>query len=171
MKDSMKMLMWLVVCGLVTVGLSLTLWAQVKGGLAAQRVVRVVDGDTVVLNRSGKLVTCRLIGVSAPETHHPTKPPEPYGKEAEEYLRWWLEGKTVRVDYEYEATSPYRQDRYKRLLVYLWADKGKQLVNLELVKRGYARFESEYRTRYRKDFKAAEAEAKSLGMGLWGIPQ
>ena len=113
----MKLLTWPVVCGLVFIGISMTVWAQVKGQLATQRVTRVVDGDTVVLNRGGKLVTCRLIGVAAPETHHPSKPPEPYGKEAEEYLRSWLEGKTVRVDYEYSSDSSYRHDRYQRLLV------------------------------------------------------
>lgn len=137
--------------------------------MAAQRVTKVIDGDTVVLNRSGKMVTCRLIGVNTPETHHPRVKDEPYGKEAEEYLRWWLEGKVVRVSYEYPNGSPYQRDRYGRLLVYLWADKGRQLVNVELVRKGFGRFESGYRTQYRTQFKAAEAEARSYRMGLWGL--
>lgn len=155
----------------LAVGFLLALAAQkVYGaGLAYNRVVKVVDGDTVILNRSGKHVTCRLIGLNTPETVHPGMVPQPYGKEASDYLKWWIEGKTVRVDYEYPQGDRKRYDRYDRLLVYLWADKGRQLVNLEMVKRGYGRFESGYRTKYRDDFKAAELEAKSLGMGLWGL--
>jgi len=42
-------------------------------------VVRVVDGDTLVLENKERV---RLIGVDTPETKHPRKPVEYYGKEA-----------------------------------------------------------------------------------------
>src|SRR3954454_22705575 len=37
------------------------------------RVVRVVDGDTVVVMLDGRPTTIRLIGVDTPETVHPSK--------------------------------------------------------------------------------------------------
>ena len=40
---------------------------------------RVIDGDTIVLSNGEKV---RLIGVNTPETKHPQKPVEYYGKEA-----------------------------------------------------------------------------------------
>ena len=48
----------------------------------AHEVVRIVDGDTVVLLLDGKSTTVRLIGVDTPETVHRQKPVEAYGKEA-----------------------------------------------------------------------------------------
>jgi len=40
---------------------------------------RVIDGDNIILN-NGEIV--RLIGVDTPETKHPRKPVEYYGKGA-----------------------------------------------------------------------------------------
>jgi len=43
------------------------------------RCTKVIDGDTIVLSNGE---TVRLIGVDTPETKHPSKPVEYYGKEA-----------------------------------------------------------------------------------------
>lgn len=51
-------------------------------GDTAYKVVRVVDGDTVKIDYNGKATNVRLIGVDTPETGHPSKPVEVYGKEA-----------------------------------------------------------------------------------------
>ena len=57
-----------------------------KGNLSVENqrqrftVVRVVDGDTVKLNTGEKL---RYIGIDTPETKHPKKPVEYFGKEAQ----------------------------------------------------------------------------------------
>ena len=60
-------------------------------------VERVVDGDTLVL-ASGERV--RLIGVDTPETQHPKKPVERFGKDASEFTRHMVEGKRVRLELE-----------------------------------------------------------------------
>jgi micrococcal nuclease len=48
----------------------------------AYKVLRVIDGDTVVLLLDGKQTSVLLIGVDTPETVHPSKPVEFFGKEA-----------------------------------------------------------------------------------------
>ena len=55
--------------------------------LTAYPVSRVIDGDTVELLIDGSLVKVRLIGVDTPETVHPSKPVERYGKEASAFTR------------------------------------------------------------------------------------
>jgi endonuclease YncB( thermonuclease family) len=50
------------------------------------QVLRVVDGETGVVQRNGKGTTVRLIGVDAPETVHLSKPVPFYGKEAGRFL-------------------------------------------------------------------------------------
>ena len=47
-------------------------------------VVRVVDGDTIILDGKEKV---RLIGVDTPETKHPQKPVQYYGKEASTFTK------------------------------------------------------------------------------------
>src|SRR4030042_4772105 len=47
------------------------------------RLTRVLDGDTIVLDNGE---TVRLIGVDAPETHHPELPVQRFGEESAGFL-------------------------------------------------------------------------------------
>ncbi len=65
------------------------------------QVVRVIDGDTIqVCCVFGDRVKVRYIGVDTPETHHPMRGVEPYGKEAAEANRKLVDGKTVRLEFD-----------------------------------------------------------------------
>ena len=50
-------------------------------------VIRVVDGDTLLVEFSGTEERVRLIGVDTPETVHPNKPVEHFGKEASAFTK------------------------------------------------------------------------------------
>lgn len=132
--------------------------------LAAQEpsfygLVRVVDGDTVVLESVG---TVRLIGIDTPETVDPRKPVEYFGREASEHLRGILTGERVRL--EFDQT---RRDRYGRTLAYLYLADGR-FVNREMVRDGYAHAYIKYPFKYMDDFVAVEREAREAGRGMWG---
>jgi micrococcal nuclease len=77
-------------------------------------VTRVIDGDTIVLDGGERV---RLIGVDTPETVHPQKPVEYFGKEASAFTRRTVEGKRVRLEYE---PGPSRTDRYSGTLAYVY---------------------------------------------------
>jgi micrococcal nuclease len=119
----------------------------------------VVDGDTLLL---ANLARVRLIGVDAPETVDPNRPPEPFGREAAEFTRQAVEGRVVRLEFDRERT-----DRYGRFLAYVYV--GQSLVNEELVRAGLGRAETRFR--YRGDMKRrfldAEEEARSDARGIW----
>lgn len=121
-------------------------------------VVRVVDGDTVVLESVG---TVRLIGIDTPETVDPRKPVEHFGREASEHLRQMLAGQSVRL--EFDQT---RRDRYGRTLAYLHLRDG-SFVNREMVLQGYAFAYVKYPFRYMEDFVTAERSAREAKRGLW----
>lgn len=127
-------------------------------------VVRVVDGDTLILRRGSFERRARLIGVDTPETVHPNKPQECFGREASNYTKRLVEGKNVRVATD---DSQDRWDRYNRWLVYIW--QGKNFLNEKLIKDGYGR-EYTYQGNpyfYQKDFRRAEQEARRHQRGLW----
>ena len=62
-------------------------------------VIRVVDGDTVIVDGKEKV---RLIGVDTPETVHPSKSVEYFGKEATAFTKKMCEGKKVRLEYDWQ---------------------------------------------------------------------
>jgi hypothetical protein len=65
-------------------------------------VERVIDGDTLVMGNGERV---RLIGVDSPETKHPRKPVEHFGKEAAAFTTRMLEGKRVRLEFD-PANAP-----------------------------------------------------------------
>jgi hypothetical protein len=71
----------------------------------AQIVKRAIDGDTIQLS-SGEII--RLIGVDTPETKHPRKPVEYFGKEASAFTRKMVEGKQVRLEYDLQRKGKYQ---------------------------------------------------------------
>lgn len=126
-------------------------------------VTRVIDGDTIEI-RSGSNVpiTVRLIGVDTPETVHPNKPVEQFGKEAAEFLRKTLEGKQVRVSAD---TIGDTVDQYGRRLYYVYVDG--ILVNELIIKEGYGHAYTKYPFTKRNAFVTAQETAMDARKGLW----
>jgi len=127
-------------------------------------VTKVVDGDTLEILKYGKTEKVRLIGVDTPETLDPRKPVQCFGKEASAKTKGLLTGKSVRLEFD---SIVGEKDKYGRLLAYVWNEN--ELVNLKLLKEGYAN-EYTYRRqkyKYQADFKNAETLARSQSIGLW----
>src|SRR5207249_5290856 len=69
-------------------------------------VQRVVDGDTLVLGTGERI---RLIGVNTPETVHPQKAVEAFGKEASAFTKRMVEGKLVRLEFDPVESAQRRE--------------------------------------------------------------
>ena len=124
----------------------------------AQRVERVVDGDTIVVEGVGRV---RLIGVDTPETVSTRRPVEFFGREASAFTKRLLEGRRVRLEYDWERT-----DRYGRTLAYVHLADG-TLANAEIIRQGYGHAYTRFPFRYLDRFRRLEREARSAGRGLW----
>ncbi len=127
-------------------------------------VVRVVDGDTIVVSVGNKDEKVRLVGINTPETVDPRKVVECFGKEASEKIKSLLEGNQVLLKSD---SSQSDRDRYGRLLRYVYLLDG-SFINLTLVEQGYA-YEYTYHVPYKfqKEFKKAEIDARVNKRGLW----
>lgn len=136
----------------------------VPAGAQKATVVDTIDGDTIDVEIDGQVERVRFIGIDTPETRHPSKGVECYGKEASARTAELLAGKTVYLE---EDQSQDSRDRYGRILRYIWMEDG-TLFNQQLVAEGYA-FEYTYETpyKYQSNFKAAQASAREQGLGLW----
>lgn len=128
------------------------------------KVIKVVDGDTIVVLYQNNEEKIRLIGVNTPESVDHRRKVECFGKEASSYTKELLENRSVKLEFD---NSQGKRDKYGRLLAYIFRDDG-LFVNLELIKNGYGH-EYTYNIPYKyiNDFKAAQKFAKENKLGLW----
>jgi micrococcal nuclease len=125
-------------------------------------VVHVDDGDTIDVWVDSRSERVRYIGIDAPEIVHDGVGGERGGDAATRLNKALVGGRRVRLELDRE-----RRDRYGRLLAYVWADQ--VMINLEMVRRGYARtLTIPPNIRYERWFARAEAEAQAAHLGLWG---
>jgi len=71
---------------------------------------RVIDRDTIVvldITDRALLETVRLIGLDTPETIHPTKAVEYFGKEAFNFAKNLLDGKKIIPSYDWDSVIVY----------------------------------------------------------------
>jgi micrococcal nuclease len=143
---------------------SLTTPQKTFEGHPAYKVIRVVDGDTVILEMEGQKITIRLMGVDTPETVHPAKPVEAYGREASNFLKNLLSGESVYLEYESGAS---KLDKYGRTLAYLYRSPDGLFVNLEIIRQGYGHAYTKFPFQYMDLFREHESHARETGKGLW----
>lgn len=127
-------------------------------------VVRVVDGDTVIVRIDGTDQTLRLIGIDTPETVDPRTSVQCYGAEASKRAKELLSGRTVTIETD---TTQGTRDTYGRLLAYVHRDDG-LFFNRYMVEEGYAHeytYDQPYK--YQEEFQQAERQAQAAGKGLW----
>lgn len=112
----------------------------------------VNDGDTFKTVEGDSV---RLLGINTEETGMP------HASAAKHRLEELLNSGEIRMERDIDNT-----DRYGRLLRYVWA--GDTLVNLELVREGYAHvYVIEPNVKYWDELKAAEQEAITNRSELW----
>lgn len=137
---------------------------QVEGesGFPQYDVVRVVDGDTIVINYDGTDEKLRLIGVDTPESVHPDKTKNTeFGDTVSTYSKKKLDGKKVGVEFDVQE-----RDQYGRLLAYVYV--GKTMYNKSLLKKGYASVATfPPNVKYVDDFTAIQKKARNKGKGMW----
>lgn len=129
-------------------------------------VTRVVDGDTIEVSCGNKTEIVRLIGVDTPETKHPRKPVEYYGKEASAFTYEMCMYRWVRL-----KIPKIRRGKYGRLLAYVYVrryDNSLLDLNAELLKRGFARTYTKFYFDRMSEFKRYEHQARLLKIGIWG---
>lgn len=125
-------------------------------------VIRVIDGDTIMVDRHGDEERVRLLNVDTPETSHPERPVECLGPEATEFLESQLApGDEVKLEYDEERT-----DRYGRTLAGVFKDG--LLLNAEIARHGYgAAVVYEPNRRFHPEVLAAQQEAEEAQVGLF----
>jgi micrococcal nuclease len=128
------------------------------------RVVRAVDGDTLVVQRpSGSPERIRVIGVDTPEDVAPGRPVQCWSRRAAAFTKHALEGREVVL-----VPGRERHDRYGRTLAYVTRSDGFALEDA-LLRGGFARtLAIAPNTDRAARYATLERSARRAGRGLWG---
>lgn len=124
-------------------------------------VVRVYDGDTILVVGAAGRQVIRLLGIDAPETAKGKgEPSQPYSQKARRHLASLILERRVTL-------KPYGQDRYQRILAVVYCDD--QDINHTMIRDGLAEV---YRGRTPEGFDKnpylkSEAQARRAGIGMW----
>ena len=152
---------------LLLIGCLLWLGLASPGGVSAAdgadiyTVVRVYDGDTILVEGPGGRKQVRLLGIDAPETSKGKgEPGQPYSRKAQRHLAGLILNRPVTL-------SVHGADRYQRILAVVYC--GGQDVNRAMLQAGLAEV---YRGRTPEGFDkspylASEAEARKAETGMW----
>jgi len=123
-----------------------------------------VDGDTAKFIYNNEEKTARFLAIDTPETVHPTKKDEEWGKEASDFTcKKIKEAEKIVLEFDEESD---RKDKYGRYLVWVFVD-GK-LLQEELVENGLAEIAYLYGDyKYVDNLKKIEELAKNNKVGIW----
>ena len=125
---------------------------------------RCVDGDTAKFILNNKEITARFLAIDTPETKHPNKKVEPFGKEASNYTCDKLTN-AKKIVLEYDDGSD-KTDKYDRHLVWVYYDNN--FLQEELIRKGFAKVAYLYGDyKYTTDLQNTEVVAKSDKVGIW----
>ena len=123
-----------------------------------------VDGDTFKVTLDGKIYTVRMLAVDTPESVHPTKKIEYYGKESSEYTcNKVTNAKKIKLEYDQNSD---KMDKYDRLLAWVFIDD--VLLQEELVENGYAKLAYLYDDyKYTDSLEQKQELASIKEIGVW----
>lgn len=167
-QSSQGLIQWLaIVLGVILVGILIG-WLQqdqadsYEGDGEAATLVRVVDGDTLVVELDGQEERVRLLNIDTPETVHPGRPVECMGPEATERMNELVSpGDQLILEFDQERT-----DRYDRLLAGVYADE--VLLNEQMARDGFgAPVLYEPNDRFLERVEEAWAQAEAEGAGIF----
>ncbi len=126
-------------------------------------VVRVIDGDTILVKIGEKTRRYQLLGADAPELSPRDRAPDPHSINARRFIEQLLLDETVYIQHDPSVD----RDGLNRVWGYLFRAPDMLLVNLELVRQGYARHDPRHGALYSKSFAFYGARAERLGKGIW----
>lgn len=126
---------------------------------------KCVDGDTAKFELDQEVITARFLAIDTPETKHPQKGEEPWGKEASNFTCDSLK-RAKKIELEYDSNSE-KVDKYDRHLVWVFVDD--ELLQDHIIKQGYAEVAYLYGDyKYTPLLQDHEAIAKKEKLGIWG---
>lgn len=119
-------------------------------------VVKIIDGDSLIVLSQNKKIEIRLYGIDCPEYD------QPFASAAKSYAKKRILLKTVLIE-------GYYRDSYGRLVATIFYDT--RCLNHDLIKNGLAWYYSRYcKKDFCKQWKVSEKSARDEEENMWSEP-
>lgn len=142
---------------------SIALPTSVDSLLGPYRVVRVVDGDTAILDIDGEEKRCRFIGIDTPESVHPDESKNSEeGIDASKFTKQLLTDQNVYIDYDVQM-----QDKYGRELIYIYLEDGRMVQDILLSEGMATTMTIQPNSKYASHFAELQQYARENSIGFW----
>lgn len=142
----------------ILVSLFLIFYCSCSTEVEQYEVTRVVDGDTIIVARLGKI---RLIGVDTPEMKHPDEPVQYFAEEAKDYVKSQVLNKKVTLKFDQN-----KRDQFNRWLAYVYLPDG-SMLNAKIIQNGFGYVYIKEQFKYKNDFIKYEGIARKEKRGIW----
>ena len=128
------------------------------------QVVRVSDGDTIVVTNNQREERIRLCGIDAPEIAHDGNPGQPLGDASKAYLQHLINQGNGQV-----AIVPIERDRYGRIVAEVFTPDPERFLQQDLLTAGMAYVYPQYidSCPNAQAMQQAEAIAQQQHLGVW----
>lgn len=127
------------------------------------KVIRIFDGDTILIEQNGIKRRIQILAANAPEFIPTDRTPKPFASEARRFLSQLILDEQVFI--QYDPASQY--DRFDRLAAYVFRAPDMLCINLELIRQAYAKYDVEQDTIYSEVFHHYNSRARILDRGIW----
>jgi len=127
------------------------------------QVVRIIDGDTLLIKVAERTRRYQLLGSDAPEFNPKDRSPNLLAVRARRFIEQLLLNEQVYIQSDPDAS----RDQANRLTAYLFRAPDMLFVNLELIRQGYAKSSTRNQSLYLDAFAAYETRSKELERGIW----
>lgn len=142
----------------------ISLAEEIKTEKKEVKFAEKVDGDTAKFDFNGEVITVRFLGIDTPETVHPTKAEEPFGKEASDFTEESLQNAN-KIELQYDTHAP-KTDQYNRHLAWIWVDDS--LLQAKLLEKGLAKtYMLQDNYAYAGILQESEENARMQKNGIW----
>ena len=138
--------------------------SQANSGQAMAVVIKVFDGDTILVRTIEGKRKIRILGIDTPEKKGPYTKEEPFGKEAGRRMAVLLAGRRVMLLYEGER----KRDKYGRDLATVILPDGRD-PSETLITEGLAEVYRNATFIRKKRYLMLERQARKDCVGLWKL--
>lgn len=125
---------------------------------------KCIDGDTAEFIYDEETIKVRMLAIDTPETVHPTKGEEPFGKDASNYTCDKITN-AKKIILEFDDNSE-KVDKYDRYLGWIFVDDS--LLQKKLIENGLAKVAYLYGNyKYTEELQKAEKIAQEKKLNIW----
>ena len=132
-------------------------------------LVRIVDGDTLLVEINGITERVRVVGIDAPESVATNRPIGCFGKEASAHARTLLEKSRITLETETGTDDRDKYDRLLRYITYYPPDEKTlgQDFGYRMIHDGYAYAYNRFGHARENQYTLAQLSAQKNKHGLW----